>query len=372
MKLRLTLFALVLLLPVLLLQQPASAAVASQEPTALSISPAIQDRVMAPTEKTAQFEVTIINNTASPQIVAITATDFTALNQSGGVAFLGEDSNRTFTGHGLSSVLTPDRSRLTIAAKSSQVVTVTANDIPKLAPGGHYAAIIVKVVDTTKQRKSNQLANIQAVSSLVFLETAGQGTKTMNLVSLPNQGVSFGLPTETNLVFKATGNTQTIPRGIVTVSRGDNEVMRGIINQNSSLILPGSTRLLQTPLTGTNHPWASGMYTLRAQYKYDGSLGITTFEQRFLYINLVSSLLALVAIVVLLFVILKTRRFWLSIPRKLYRVLRGRALWNMATALVTSSMQTIASDMKKLQKPKYEYLPPPERSGARKKQVKKQ
>ena len=280
----------------------------------ISVTPALQDRVLSPSEKKTTFTVTVSNHTDKPVTVALSSTDFTALDQTGGVAFLGSNAKSVTQGHGLSKFLQLDKQTVTIPGNESRDVQATIADVSVLAVGGHYTAVIAKLVDDQKGVSGNRVAVQQAVSSLIFLETAGQGTKTLKLVSVPKQKLTFGLPEEVNVTFKATGNTQTIPRGIVTISQGDTIVQRGIINENSSLILPGSTRLLQTPLNGDRHPWMPGRYTLRVQYRYEGSLGVTTYEQQFTYINVPAIGLLLVAFVALAFGLFKFRNFWVKHP----------------------------------------------------------
>ena len=307
---QLVLVVLVALVVSLGIGAPVLAAGAADSTGGISITPAIQTKILSPTDRRANVSVTVANNTNKSVNVAISVADFTSLNQSGGVAFLGSDPTRATTGHGLSGAMVPDAPKITILPNSSKEVTTTIANVGMLAPGGHYGAIIAKVVDTQTANGKNKLAIQQSVSSLVFLETAGQGTRTMNLISLPAQGLSFSMPSEVNLVFKATGNTQTIPRGVVTISHNEHVVQQGLINPDSSLILPGSTRLLQTPLSGDRHPWLAGTYVLRVQHRYDGSLGVTTYEQRFTYINVRGFFITIIALAVLAAFIVWLRRVW--------------------------------------------------------------
>lgn len=247
----------------------------------ISVTPAVQNKVIGPAEKEVVFKINLQNTTEGIRTMRISSADFTALNDTGGVRFLEADPTRATEGNGLSSLMIPNVETFQIEPNTSREVSVKVADTSKLAPGGHYAAIIAQVIDAG----TGQVAIEQSISSLVFLETAGQGTKSMNLVNLPDRGIATRLPDEINTVFKATGNTQVVPRGLITISQGGSEVMRGIINPDSSLILPNSTRLLQTKIGGNRQPWATGMYTLKIEYQYDGSLGSTVYEQKFLYVN---------------------------------------------------------------------------------------
>jgi uncharacterized protein YneF (UPF0154 family) len=290
----------------------------SQPPSGVALTPAIQDRVLGPAEKTISFSVELANQTDAPITFSVSSNDFTALNQTGGLAFLGSDINRVSKGNGLSGILKIDTAVVTLGPKSTRKITARIDDVSKLAPGGHYAAILAQALPTGTPGKGNRVTINQVVSSLVFLETAGQGTKTLELLPPKIGGISFSLPQDINLVFKATGNTQTIPRGVVTIDRGGAEIGRGIINENSSLLLPGSTRLLQTSVSGDKHPWLPGRYTMRVQYRYEGSLGISTYEKTFLYINIQAVLLLVLAVILAIYGIFKSRKFVTKFIKKLH------------------------------------------------------
>lgn len=276
----------------------------------IALTPALQDKVLGPNEKSTSFIVQLSNQTDKPINFSLSTTDFTALNQTGGLSFLGTDSARVTKGNGLSSILELEVKQLTVAANGSRAVIVRIADVSKLAPGGHYGAILAQVIPDGTSLYGNKVTVNQVVSSLIFLETAGQGTKTISLLPPRLTKVSFGLPQNIDLAFNATGNTQAVPRGLVTISRGDKVYMRGIVNENSSLILPKSTRLLPTELTGDSKPLIPGSYTVRVQYRFDGALGLTTYERTFLYVNIQAILMFILLIILTGSAVYKGRGYW--------------------------------------------------------------
>lgn len=295
-----------------------AATIPTQQPavlTGISMTPAIQDRVLGPADKSTSFTVELFNSTDKPLTLALSTADFSALNQTGGVAFLGSDAANVTNGHGLSGYIKLDAPLVTLPPNATKKITATIADVSKLAPGGHYAAVIARTAlgDPTGS-SGNKVSINQAISSLVFLETAGKGTKALTLLPPTVSKVSFSLPDSANLVFKATGNTQVVPRGVVDVLHGDKRNLHSIINENSSLVLPGSTRLLQTPLSGSKHPWWPGMYTLRVQYRFDGSLGVTTYQKSFLYINIQALIIIILLIIALVLAALRLRKYWATRP----------------------------------------------------------
>lgn len=255
----------------------------------ISISPAIQDRVLGPHESKTSFAVQIYNYTDKKQLVQVSAQDFNMLSETGGLTFQGSDSKSVTNGHGISNLVQLSKKLVNIEPKSTVTVNALVDNVKTLAPGGHYGAILARVVaDSGKAQTSNNVAIQQVVASLIFLETAGQGSKTIELLRPPISTVTLHLPETVNLAFRSTGNTQAVPRGTVQILHGNTVISQGIINENSSLILPGSTRLLTTQLTRLAPPAWPGMYKMRVQYRYEGSLGSTTYEKRFLYINMVA------------------------------------------------------------------------------------
>lgn len=294
----------------------AAAPAAASPPLGIALTPAIQDRVLGPAEKSVSFSVDLSNQTDQPVTFALSSNDFTALNQTGGVAFLGSDIKRVTDGHGLSSILKLDAAVVTLAPNSSRKITARINDVSKLAPGGHYAAILAQALPSGNPVRGNRVTINQVVSSLVFLETAGKGSKTLQLLKPSISNIAFSLPESVNLIFKATGNTQTIPRGVVTIDHGKREIGRGIINENSALLLPGSNRLLPTAISGEKHPWWPGRYTVRVQYRYEGSLGVTRYEKSFLYINIQALLLSLLLAVAAGYTLYRTRKYWIRLARR--------------------------------------------------------
>ncbi len=301
----LTLVSLLAIAIVPLLVHAGAAAVDVPPGQGVSLTPALQSKVLTEADKTAIFTIQLVNPTTVPLTMSLRTTDFKALNQTGGLAFTGSDSKAVTQGNGLSSILRLDSRLVTIPPKESRNVIVKIDDVAMLAPGGHYAAVIAQVIPGSLPTNGNNLAIYQAVSSLIFLETAGQGTKKLELLPISIKNYVLSLPQSLNLSFKSAGNTQTVPRGVVTINRGDKEIQRGIVNQDSSLVLPDSTRLLQVPLNGDRNPLLPGVYTLNVQYRYDGSPVVQTFSKRFVYINV--QMVIGVIVILILFVIIITR-----------------------------------------------------------------
>jgi hypothetical protein len=109
------------------------------------------------------------------------------------------------------------------------------------------------------------------------------------------------------LRIKNTGNTQTVPRGTVSITNpSGRQVKRGIINPDSGLVLPDSTRLYKTSLFKTGGYWWPGTYKATVSYRPEDTDQATTVEYNFFYLaplTLIFSAILIAAAVIL------TRRY---------------------------------------------------------------
>jgi hypothetical protein len=90
-------------------------------------------------------------------------------------------------------------------------------------------------------------------------------------VTAEHSFISF--PGSVDLTFKDEGNTHLIPRGTVTVADSHGIIVsKGIINDNSGLLLPEKSRLYSVQMTGVSNRslQLSGKYTLTINYRFDG------------------------------------------------------------------------------------------------------
>ena len=260
---------------------PAGATSAGQ---GLTITPAIKQITLAPSQTSATFAVNVTNTTASPVTIAISTQDFTTLDQNGGIRFL---STASSSPHALASSMVVATPQVRLVHGQTEAVTVIIQNAEKLATGGHYAAVVFRVVDSNGSDSKNIVSVMPAVSSLVFVTTAGAGTQQLDL-SKPSIG-SFQtqFPNQMNLVFTNSGNTQTAVHGVVQITDSNGKpVNQGVINEDSGLILPGSQRLFDVMLHAvSDSPRLAGSYTLHVLYRHDGQAAYTAYQQKFFFVN---------------------------------------------------------------------------------------
>jgi hypothetical protein len=275
----------------------------------LTVSPAIEQLNLAQNQRTISFTSQVTNNTKNQLVVNVSTTDFTALNETGGIVFL---PNLTTRPHGLAQWLKPADSRIILAAGHSQNIPITISLTPGLAPGGHYGAIVYRVITSNLAAKGNQVGSNEELTSLVFMTTASGGTQSVKLDKLSLSHVALKVPSTVDLVLTNTGNTQIAPSGLVTIVDPSNkEIARGIINVDSGLILPGSSRLYTVALNPETRFTYPGSYHLVAVYQANGRAKASIYIAPFLLIN--RPILIVAALVGLLIVVLLVRRFSSSI-----------------------------------------------------------
>ena len=290
----------------LIILAPATVFAASPAVTpGLTISPAIEQLNLGLSQKSTSFESQITNNTKNQLVINISTTDFTATNETGGIVFL---PNLTDRPHGLAQWLKPAETQIALPPGATRQVPIAINPTAKLAPGGHYGAVVYQVVASGSSAKGNQVSNNEEVSSLVFLTTATGGTQSVKLDKLSLSRVALKIPSTVDLVLTNTGNTQIAPSGLVTIVDPSNkEIARGIINVDSGLILPGTSRLYTVALrsqTRLNYP---GNYHLVAVYQANGMAKASVYMASFLLVN--RPIIVITVLLALLVIVLLVRRF---------------------------------------------------------------
>jgi hypothetical protein len=288
---------------------PASGVLASSLTVkGLTVSPAIEQINLSKDQTTDTFNEQVTNNTSAPVLLTISVRDFTAADENGRIAFL-SDSTTLDNAHGLESALKLSYSKIQLKVGGTQTIPVTITNINTLAQGGHYAAITYAINNPTVRSETNAITNNETLSSLVFLTTYGQQIQAIQLENVPWNSVIYSPPSILNLVLTNNGNTQTAPRGYVTITNtsGKKEFARGIINIDSGLVLPSTSRLYSVALRYENHFKSVGIYKLNIFYQADGASKFSVYTKNFIYIS--GSLIAGIVIFLLIIAILILRRF---------------------------------------------------------------
>lgn len=255
-------------------------------PAGLTISPIYQQVELAEGQTSAHSIVTVTNNSPVTQTFKFEVSDFGSLDESGGVAFLGESSNDFVKAHGLAKWVTLDQTSATIAAGGKVDIGMTITNDQALAPGGHYAALEAEAQTAPTDAGSRSRVGItQVLSSLLLLLKDGSPPPNLDLVA---QGLGGGglwsLPTSASERFLDEGAVHVVPRGTVAVKDAlGRQVMSGALNEDSGIILPSSFRRYQTPLMQLAAAWLPGRYTVTTVYRYDGTTKTKAASYQFWY-----------------------------------------------------------------------------------------
>jgi hypothetical protein len=264
-----------------------------------SIDPFFQEVTIQPEQKESQFFLTVENTTETPAIFHISVLDFGALDESGGVAFLGaSDLERKY---GLASWISLEIDALVINPNEKQQVRVTIENKESLSPGGHYAALFLKMDSDEKssgnEKKSSEVAFNPSLASLIFVRKLGGEIYGMDFKEQELQNNLWKNPASIKLRFQNTGNTHIAPRGVIKIIDPlGREVIRGIINPESAIILPETFRVFPVALKKIALSFLPGRYTLSIEYRYDGKEEFMIDKSRFTFIPPISIAAGLILI----------------------------------------------------------------------------
>lgn len=264
-------------------------AVTSVTVSGIKVSPAIVNLELTNGQTSTNFHVNITNNTKSTVTLSISSVDFKSLNDTGGVAFIGNSSNQLTNQHSLAPWIDTNLPPVTLTPGQTKTIQIIINNRSDLGPGGHYAAILYTAANVANTTGVTRVNVNEVASTLVFVSKTDGAQYSIQLQKPVIKTSWWRLPTNINLYFNNTGNIQTVPRGLVTITSPlSKEVSRGQINTDSSMVLPEGTRLYRTSLFHTGSAWIPGIYHVRISYHPDGSTNTKQLTTTFLYLNLAS------------------------------------------------------------------------------------
>jgi hypothetical protein len=264
------------------------------------VTPYAQEVAIGPNDLTKQIKVEIQNNTAYEGVFQISVVDFGTLDDTGGVLFAGTKGVQLNADYALSKWLQPEKSQITLAKGEKQNILVTVHNDQELKPGGHYAAIVLSGMAVTDGRQNNQVSLSESLSSLIFLRKTGGEVYNLHLDRIDANNALFKLPTKVTLRFKNDGNVHIVPRGIVSIKENSSVTLKkGVINTNSLMILPQTTRLIDVDLMQQTKPGLlPGFYSIQVDYRYDGYDTVATKIQRISYLYIPAYIFAISVLLV--------------------------------------------------------------------------
>lgn len=268
-RIRFSIGLLLLILPILIFRH--SSALSPASAANITVRPFLQELTVNPDDAAKQLQLSLSNNSSFTQVFHLSVTNFGALDETGGLAFEGSNVNQLSSRYGLAKWLKLETDTIELDPGQQATLNATITNDNALAPGAHYAAII-----TTASRPGqapNQLTVTPKVSSLIFATKVGGQFYDIHLSSMSANGTLWRLPSAASLRLQSTGNTYIIPRGVVSVKQANAVLARGIINQQSSIVLPQTIRHFDVSLNNLasiKKGFLFSSYRVQADYRYDG------------------------------------------------------------------------------------------------------
>jgi len=264
-------------------------AVSAQVPQrrAITIEPFLQEVILEPNDASKNFTVTVTNNTTSVFNFNALPVDFGSLSETGGIFFQGSESLKLANKYGLANWIELEKTNYSLQPGQKETINVRLMNRNDLSPGGHYGSIFLNT--SSSSNPGSNVSFRQSISSLVLAIKRGGERYDMSLHGAKFNGGWFKPPTATTLRFRNDGNTHVVPRGtVIFKNRHGKEMARGIINENSSYLLPETYRQLPVELKQQrSYPFfLFNSYQAEVNYRYDGLDKIATRTYTVRWINM--------------------------------------------------------------------------------------
>jgi hypothetical protein len=254
------------------------------------VSPAYQQIDISASQASQIITVDYTNRGTIDQTFRLSTADFGSLDDSGGVAFLGQPANELEHRYGLTSWMQLSTDTLFLAAGTTRRLTATIQNRVSLSPGGHYGVILATSVgDPSRPGESGADIGVkQVLTSLILLTKDGGSNPELKLVSQSLDGNIGKLPSRAELHFQNTGNVHVVPRGTIDIKDPFGRVVeRTALNEESGVILPESFRKMGSSFMPIAQAWWPGRYAAVTNYRYDGTDTLTTVTTHFWYAGMV-------------------------------------------------------------------------------------
>lgn len=259
---------------------------AAATPGGITVSPAVHQVDLDASVLSQPVHFRVTNDQGVAQTLHLSVADFNTLGDSGGLVFAGTNPTALEKKYGLAAWAQLSQSSVTVPANSTVSVVVNILNAASLTPGGHYGALMLAVDSGQSGSGANVVSLNPVAASLLFVTKIGGDTHHLVLTSAAAAHSLFSLPSVVTLGFQNTGNTHLVPRGVVTLYHGSSLIRKGIVNEDSAIILPESTRLYAVPLKSLSGLATPGTYTLQIEYRFDGYDQFRTYRTTILYIPL--------------------------------------------------------------------------------------
>lgn len=258
---------------------------AESEQRGLTVSPAFQEIILDQQTKEKDFVVSVANNTDVSVTLRLSVFDFGSLDESGGVAFLGASSNLEKK-YALASWMRLEKDTLILQPSEVGKVRVMIENRDSLGPGGRYGALTFQTEEGVPADGTGSSISVnQLFTTLVFVKKTGGEIYGLELKEQEYENSIIEFHDILRLRFQNNGNVHLVPRGVTVITDPLGRIVaKGIINQESALILPETFRVYPVRLAGLAMSFIPGRYTMAIAYRYDGKEDFATTSLQFDFI----------------------------------------------------------------------------------------
>lgn len=244
-------YLIAIIIAVLLLLTSPQSSFAAGKGT-ITIEPAVIDVTLENASSEASLSFSLTNNSDKPVTLEIFPIDFKQQDEFGRIAMVSQDEAGSYS-YSLSSFLEFETNLLDLEPGEKRTVTATAQNRADLSPGGHYAAVVARLVQSGKETTVSP-----AVSSLVLLRKTGGERFNLSLkdVQWPKSAFTFTYQRNIRLLFQNEGNIHLVPHGRAEIKDMFGRLLyKGIINSPSSKVFPESRRYVPVEMKKIESSW---------------------------------------------------------------------------------------------------------------------
>ncbi len=198
-----------------------------------------------------KLEIYFVNHNSESLNLELVPIDFKQKDEYGGISLIGQEAG-TFS-YSLSSFLSFESNSLVLAPGEKRKFLVSVKNREDLSPGGHYAAVVAKLVSTGDESES-ATAIKPSVSSLILLRKVGGERFNLSLSNIdwPKTLFVFSYQSSLVLTFKNEGNVHLTPYGRLDIKDIFGRLIyKAVVNEGSLRVLPETTRRIPVFLTKT-------------------------------------------------------------------------------------------------------------------------
>jgi hypothetical protein len=267
--------------------------VVATENKGLYLSPPGVDITVGSSQPENSFYLEIGNDDQTGVVFDISVVDFGSLDETGGVAFLTVNSDKSERKYALASWISLEKNTVTVEGGKSEKVKVTILNKDSLSPGGHYGAVLATVRSETM--KDQDVVGInQSLATLIYALKKGGEIPNLTFKSLVFDKNVFYFSKTVKLRFENSGNVHVVPRGKVEIKNNSGEIVaQGIINADSGKVLPESFRTMELPINRIKHWNWPGIYNMEVDYRYDGLEAFSSVKTRVIYVGFEGAVIVL-------------------------------------------------------------------------------